>query len=75
MKNKSVKSWDDSHMKKTIACTVKTSDGITHSVNVNASHPSPVSQAMTYVSALYRSSGKGSPVILIAWGGQKKDIL
>ena len=67
MKNKSVKSWDDSHMKKTIACTVKTSDGITHSVNVNASHPSPVSQAMTYVSALYRKTGRGLAVIVNAY--------
>ncbi len=67
MKNKSVKSWDDSHMKKTIACTVKTSDGITHSVNVNASHPSPVSQAMTYVNALYRKTGRGLPVIVNAY--------
>ena len=67
MKNKSVKSWDDSHMEKTIACTVVTSDGITHSVNVNANHPSPVSQAMTYVNALYRKSGRGLPVIVKAY--------
>ena len=59
--------WDDSHMKNTIACTVKTGDGITHAVNVRGDHPSPVSQAMAYVSAKYRKGGRGTPTILNAY--------
>lgn len=67
MKSKNIKSWDDSHMKTTVACTVKTSDGKTHSVNVSAKHPSPVSQAMTYVCAMYRKAGQGTPQIINAY--------
>ena len=59
--------WDDSHMKKTIGCTVKTADGITHSVNVQGDHPSPVSQAMTYVLAKYRKEKGATPIILKAY--------
>ena len=50
--------WDDSHLKNTIGVTVKTTDGKTHSVNVRGNHPSPVSQAMAYVSALYRKQNR-----------------
>ena len=67
MKDTNTKSWDDSHMKNTVACTVKTSDGITHSVNVSAKHPSPVSQAMAYVSAMYRKAGRGTAQIVNAY--------
>jgi hypothetical protein len=61
------KNWDDSHMKKTIGCTVKTSDGMTHSVNVRGDHPSPLSQAMTYVLAKYRKENGTTPIILKAY--------
>ena len=63
MKNNSIKSWDDSHMKKTIAVKVKTGDGKTHAVNVRGDHPSPVSQAMAYVSAMYRKQGRGTTIV------------
>jgi len=59
--------WDDSHMKKTIACTVITGDGQRHSVNVSGNHPSPVSQAMAYVCARYRKQGRGNPRIQNAY--------
>jgi len=59
--------WDDSHMKNTVAVTVKTTDGITHSVNVSGKHPSPVSQAMAYVSALYRKQNRSGGGILNAY--------
>jgi hypothetical protein len=65
-KNKT-KHWDDSNLKNTIGITVKTSDGITHSVNVCGKHPSPVSQAMAYVLAKYRKQKTGTPVILKAY--------
>ena len=54
-------------MKNTRACTVKTGDGVTHAVNVRGDHPSPVSQAMAYVSAKYRRGGRGTPTILNAY--------
>jgi hypothetical protein len=59
--------WDDSHMKNTIGVTVKTTDGKTHSVNIRGNHPSPISQAMAYVSARYRAQGKGTPGIANAY--------
>ena len=65
-KNKT-KHWDDSNLKSTIGITIKTSDGITHAVNVCSKHPSPVSQAMTYVLAKYRKQKTGTPVILKAY--------
>ena len=65
-KNKT-KHWDDSNLKNTIGITVKTSDGITHAVNVCGKHPSPVSQAMAYVSAKYRKQKRNVPTILNAY--------
>lgn len=67
MKSKNTKSWDDSHMKKTIGVTVKTGDGKTHAVNIRGDHPSPISQAMAYVSAMYRKSRRGTPRIVNAY--------
>jgi hypothetical protein len=61
--NSKIEKLDDSQMQNTIGCTVKTSDGITHAVNVCSKHPCPVSQAMAYVSAKYRKQKKYAAII------------
>ena len=65
-KNKT-KHWDDSNLKNTIGVAVKTSDGLTHTVNVSNKHPSPISQAMTYVLAKYQKENGKTPTILKAY--------
>jgi hypothetical protein len=54
-------------MKNTISIVVITGDNVHHIEQIQANHPSPISQAMANVAYKYRKAGKGSPTILKAY--------